>query len=251
MVLLKKEIKADRWKLIISFILLFILAIAINWQFPYVKGLLEKGILEGMPRWMVEGAEDQRNFSVYIAANWYDKNLIQISVLLSILLGMSVFAREVENHTIEFLLSRPLSRKRLFLEKTLYHLLMILFIITINTAILGITATVMNYSINFSRLFIGITPVFGKCFIVYSTALLLSLFFDDQVQSGIFTLVGVLIVWSTSFIEVLDFINIFSYAGVTPYYIQGIFSIMDLVIIYFIGLLIYGISYYRFKIRDF
>jgi ABC-type transport system involved in multi-copper enzyme maturation permease subunit len=208
-------------------------------------------MMEGMPKWMAQSAAAQQNFPVFLSANWFDKNLIQFAIVLSILLGMSVFAREIEDHTIEFLLARPLSRRKIFLEKTLYQLVLIFLIMLFNTIVLGISGVIGDYNINFFRLLIGLIPVFGKCFIVYSTAVLFSLFFDDQVRAGLFTFVTIILVWATSFIDTLDFLNIFSYGEVTPYYTQGILPIMDLVLLFIVGFVIYGLSYYRFEVRDF
>ncbi|MGM0410899.1 MAG: ABC transporter permease subunit [Bacillota bacterium] len=250
-ILIKKEFKAAKWKFIIFFALLTIMAITIIIQYPFVKNLLEQGILDGMPKWIVEGAEQQINFNVYLSANWYDKNLIQISVIFAILLSMSVISSEVEDHTLEFLLTRPMSRYNLFFKKTLIQLLISLVIIITTTVILAISAMIENYDVNLLRLLVGIIPLFAKFFIIYSLALLISLYLDDQVKSGLLTAVMLFVFWGIGAFWELSFLNIFSYAPITPYYLNGIFPWGAVIKLFMLAIILYGLSLYRFKNRDF
>lgn len=249
--LIEKELKAARWKFIVFFALLIIMAITIIIQYPFIKNLLEQGVLEGMPQWMVQGAAQQTDFNVYLSANWFDKNLMQITVIFAILFGMSVISSEVEDHTIEFLLTRPFSRLRIFIEKTGIQLFMGLLIMIATTLILGVISLIQNYDINIIRLLFGILPLFVKFFIIYSLALLLSLFLDDQVKSGISTGVILLLFWGADLLWEISFLNIFSYAPVTPFYIHGIFPWAAIIKLFLLGLILYGLSFYRFKTRDF
>ena len=247
----KKEFKAHRWKYIVAFVILIILAITLVWQFPFIKNLLEQGGLEGMPGWMIEGVEAQRDFSFFLASNWFDKNLLQISVILSILLGMSVVAQEVEDNTLEFLLSRPFSRRQIFISKTLSQLVFIIIVIFIPTLMLGMSGIIFGYEVHFLRLIIGIVPVMATLFIVYNLALLFSLYLDDQIRSGLAVLLLIAVIWGLSFIDSLSFLNIFAYGEVTSYYVQGNFPFLNLMLLLIIGGVVYSLSYYRFLRRDF
>jgi len=250
-ILIKKELKSAKWKYVIFFALLIIMAITIIIQYPFVKNLLEQGILEGMPQWMVKGASQQTDFNVYLSSNWFDKNLLQLSVIFSILLGMSVIATEVEDHTIEFLLTRPFSRERIFFEKTGIQLATGLIIMILTTFVLGIISLFQGYEVDLIRLFIGIIPLFAKFFIIYSLALLVSLFFDDQVKAGISTGVILFLLWGVNFIWDLAFVNIFSYAPVTPFYLHGIFPWSAILKLYLLAFVLYSLSLYKFKNKDF
>ena len=249
--LIEKEFKGAKWKFIIFFVLLTIMAITIIIQYPFVKNLLEQGVLEGMPQWIVEGAARQTDFNVYLSANWFDKNLIQISVIFAILLGMSVISSEVEDHTLEFLLTRPLSRERLFFEKTAIQLGIGLIIIFSTTIILGITALIRNYDVDLIRLTFGILPLFAKFFIIYSLSLLVSLFLDDQVKSGLVAGITLFLFWGIGVFWDISYLNIFSYAPVTPYYIHGVIPWDAIIKLYLLAITLYFLSLYRFKKRDF
>lgn len=251
MVLITKELKGSKWKFIIFGGLLLVLSVTIVIQYPFVKNLLNQGILEGMPEWMVKGAVEQTNFSVFLAANWYDKNLIQIATIFAILLGMSVVSSEVEDHTIEFLLSRPISRSSLFLQKTIIQILVSLIIIITTTIILGITALIQNYEVNFGRLILGITPIFAKFLIFYSLALLISLFIDDQVKSGLLTGVLLIITWGIAAIWNISSMNIFAYTPVTPYYVHGVLPYIGIFKLFLVAFIFYGLAWYKFKLKDF
>ena len=249
--LIEKELKAARWKFVIFFVLLVIMAVTIIIQYPFIKNLLEQGVLEGMPQWMVQGAAQQTDFNIYLSSNWFDKNLIQITVIFSILFGMSVIATEVEDNTIEFLLTRPFSRGRIFFEKTGIQLVAGLIIMISTTLILGITSLVQNYELDLLRLLFGVLPLFAKFFIIYSLALLISLFLDDQVKSGISAGFILLLFWGADLLWDISIFNIFSYAPVTPFYIHGIFPWTAIIKLFLIGIVFYGLSFYRFKTRDF
>lgn len=223
----------------------------IIWQFPYVKNLLDRGILEGMPGWITKGAEGQKRFPVYFAYNWFDKNLEQFLGILAILLAMGAIAREVEAHTLEFLLARPISRKRLLLEKVLTHLLAILLISVVTSIILGLTGIALDYPVDFTRLLISNFITFGKIFVVYSLTLLVSLFLDDQVKTGIFSFLIIILIVTTSFIDFLRFLNIFAYSAATPYYVQGLFPWKGFILTYLVGLVLLGLSFVKFEKRDF
>ena len=251
MMLIKKELKSSRWKFIVFFGLLLIMAITIIIQYPFIKNFLEQGVMEGMPEWMVKGAAQQTNFNVYLSANWFDKNLIQISFIFALLFGMSVISSEVENHTIEFLLTRPYSRVRIFIEKTGIQLIGGLLIMGVTTYILGLTSLIQNYDVNLLRLMFGVLPLFVKFFIIYSLSLFLSLFLDDQVKAGISAALVLLFFWGADLLWDISIFNIFGYAPVTPFYTHGIFTWAAVIKLFVIGLILYGGALYRFKTRDF
>ena len=249
--IIEKEIKSNKWKYTIFFALLFILSITIIIQYPFIKNLLKQGILEGMPKWMVQGAAEQSDFNVYLSYNWFDKNLIQISVIFAILLGMSVISSEVEDHTLEFLLTRPLSRNNIFIQKTAIQLIISLLIIFTTTIILALISVIQNYDVNFIRLIIAIIPLYAKFLIIYGLSLLISLFLDDQVKSGLSTVLLLLIVWGISAIWNISALNLFSYAPISPYYINGMFPWVAVIKLYITAFLIYTLSLYKFRVKDF
>ena len=108
--MIKKELRADGWKYILASIILFLVAVTLIWQFPLMQDIIRSGELEDLPTWIRGEIAEQEEFPVYLAANWFENNLIQLGGILAILLGMSAAAREVEDNTIEFILSRPFSR---------------------------------------------------------------------------------------------------------------------------------------------
>ncbi|MFW5787850.1 MAG: ABC transporter permease subunit [Bacillota bacterium] len=251
MIFLIKELKADRWKYIITAVILLFLAITIVWQYPFVKNMLKQGTMEGMPDWLASQAEAQTEFPYYLSANWFDKNLIQITVILSILLGMSVFAKEIEDHTIEFLLARPLSRQKLFLMKTTIQLVIIFGYVFISSAVMGLTGYFLGYEINFIRLIIGSLPVLIKCYIIYSLTLYFSLMLDDQIKSGLLTFVLIIAMIGLSFMDIPVKLNIFSYARATNYYVFGDFPLGESLILLGIAGVLYFLAYNKFLRRDF
>jgi ABC-type transport system involved in multi-copper enzyme maturation permease subunit len=65
----------------------------------------------------------------YLWSQWLGKNLYQIIILSSILLGFSSFARETEQQTISFLLSN-FTRRQIFTSKTLAGSILLLLLVS-------------------------------------------------------------------------------------------------------------------------
>ncbi len=64
------------------------------------------------------GSEDESvGYSSYMAVQMFFKGTNIVGIAGAVLLGTALIARERENHTLEFLLARPVSRTRILLSK--------------------------------------------------------------------------------------------------------------------------------------
>lgn len=61
----------------------------------------------------------------------------------------------------------------------------------------------------------------------------------------------VVVLWGLSLLEPLSFLNLFSYGRVVQFYRGGSFPYLETVFLACVGLILYGLSFNRFRSRDF
>lgn len=110
-----KELKDMKVRFLVMFFLLlgtFVLLVVMKDYTPALTEML-KNIPEGfLEKFGVteEFIKKLSEWNFYIITQWYGKNLGQFVPILAIIIAFPIFAREIENETIELLLVR-LSRK--------------------------------------------------------------------------------------------------------------------------------------------
>lgn len=121
-------IRSNTWREIRATTLLYVilleslLAIAI-WKWPTLRDnaqtLLPLKALfpaDFMRRW-IDGIVSEKGYDAYVAVQVFFKQINIVGIACACLYGTSIIARERENSTFELLLSRPLSRSRILLDK--------------------------------------------------------------------------------------------------------------------------------------
>jgi len=142
-------------------------------------------------------------------------------LLLAIMFGFiaaSSIAKEIEGKTIDLLLSNPLSRKQIVIEKFIGLIPMIL-IVNFSTmlVVMGITVA-LNESLNYANLVVVHLISLLYFLAVISIGLLLSAIIDDKMKSSIVMiaiLIGMFVINSVSLMtpdyEVLGFLSFLHY----------------------------------------
>ena len=158
-----------------------------------------KGLLEKLKDW---------NF--YIYSQWYGKNLGQLIPIIGIIFSFPLFSREIENGTIEYILTRR-SRSRVFSSKITVSL-SILIISIIALCLLPLVYKVIP-SIGFNPRYVPVLTlhaVIGSA-IWYSITVLFSVVYNDQVKPLISSLAVLAITTVAGMIKHLSFFNTYSY----------------------------------------
>ena len=154
--------------------------------------------------------EKLKDWNFYIYSQWFGKNLGQIIPIIGVLFAFPLFSREYENGTMEFLLVRK-SRRYVFLSKVL-------------TAIFVMTAELVFFSVlpiiysmiagkNFESIYsyqYMVHILFGGLF-WFSTTLLFSTIFEDQVKPLLFSFGLIAITTVVGLMKHLRFLNTYRY----------------------------------------
>ncbi|ABR30986.1 ABC transporter permease [Thermosipho melanesiensis] len=154
--------------------------------------------------------EKLKNWDYYILTQWFGKNFGQIIPIISIILAFPLFSREFENETMQFLLVR-LSRKRVFLNKTLLGLILLITEISLLSYLPYIYSTLANKSLSFqitTKFFLH--SLIGGIF-WYSLTLIFSVLFNDQVKPILSSLAILGLTTTLGFLKPLSFLNTYKY----------------------------------------
>ena len=78
-----------------------------------------------------------------------------IPIVMAIFIGSSIFAAEQDDNRLDILMSMPLSRVRIFFEKYLSMIFLLIAVVTIGFLSTLIPSVLMNYNISFDLLFVS------------------------------------------------------------------------------------------------
>ncbi len=213
---LRKEFKANCWKIYLILAFLIISAVLLVLRFPRFPPLLEQ---QDLVRLGVENQEKLEiyEFALYLANHWINR-LFYAGSILAVLLGVDALAREIEEGTLTFLLSTPQSRQRIFFGKTLINLSLLGLVIIISTLWLGGVVILQNYDIYFLRFLLLGFWFFIFAALPYSLGLLLSFFISDRVKAGII---------AVAIFFLFNFLTPGSLAWISEYYLSAYFPAIE------------------------
>lgn len=172
-------------------------------QLENMPKLLERFV----PKNFIERLSD---WSFYIYTQWFGKNLGQFIPILAMIMAFPLFARETENGTMEYLLTRN-SRKKVFWSKVCIAIT----VLTVQMLTFSLLPGIYSWfaSQDFKYEYLGaytIHTLVGALF-WFTLTVLFSVMYDDQVKP-ILTTVGILA--SSTVIGIfkpLRFMNTYSY----------------------------------------
>jgi ABC-2 type transport system permease protein len=191
--LIRKEFKENRWKIIIFLCLLSAIALLITLSYNYLTELLPR--LTGQDEITLQGTSIMENPQIYLWSQWSAKNLSQFGIIFAIIIGAFSLAGEVKAGTISFLLTKPISRTRLYIVKAGAGLLQLLLVLLIPTLILILSAFIKLGDITISKILINFLITYSGLITIYCFSLLLSILIDDPIKVGL-TAGGGLLVYS-------------------------------------------------------
>lgn len=243
--LFKKEMRENRWKLITGTGLLTLLAVATPLLYEMIAGLLLQApagydwALNLMPPGMLD------DYTVYLWSQWNNKNLFQIGILLAVLLGMSTVAGEVSGQTISFLLTRPLSRRAVYLSKVFAGLLMLAAAVAVSTVLmLAVAFAATTQVIDATRILVATGITFTGLAAVYMLSVFFSTWLDDPVKAGGITIVLLMAMSVLGWFRATRAFSLFTHIGGGVYVLTGQFPLLPILVIIAaaVGLLVAGLS---------
>jgi len=194
----------DNWKLAGIITLLFIaMAVMYAGMFPS----FEQAILDMKDSDIFESfnffphADQMHTYVGFLTLELYNIFWLLILGIMLGFLAASSIAKEIEGKTIDILMSNPVSRKQIVLEKFLGIIPMFLLVNFVTMfAIMGITAAI-NESLNFGNLFMVHLLSIPYFLAVLSVGILLSVIIDEKMKASIIMiaiLVGMFVLNSLS-----------------------------------------------------
>ena len=176
---LKKELRETAWKHALALALLSALGITLPFVFEWMGKFQVDigGALGEMYR------RQMSDFTFYMWANWYGKNLFQILVIYAVVVGMAQLAGETGRNTAGFLFSKPLGREIIYRSKFIAGSASLITVMTVATTLTYLAALAAGKGL--PALFMaGLVVNASGLLLIYSLALMFSVIFDDQLKAG-------------------------------------------------------------------
>ena len=177
--LLKKEFRESAWKHALALVVLSALGVSLPFMFEWLGKLHMDigGVLGEAYR------RQMSDFTLYMWANWYGKNLYQVLVIYAVVVGMAQVAGEVDRNTAGFLFSKPLGRSTIYRAKFTAGATGMLGVMTAATLLTFLAAQVAGHDL--PALFLaGLVVNAAGLLVIYSLALMFSVLLDDQLKAG-------------------------------------------------------------------
>ncbi|MFN3691521.1 MAG: ABC transporter permease subunit [Fervidobacterium sp.] len=206
---------------------------------PILQKFLPNSFLQKLGEW---------NF--YINTQWFGKNFGQMVPIIGIIIGFPLFAKEIENETIQYLLVR-LSRRRIFLNKFLTGLMITILLIFLSSILPIIFSFVTNKNYN---AVIGLKFTVHSIFagiLWYSIAMFYSIISDDSVKPLLISLCTLAITTVAGLLKPLKFLNTFTYSLGLYVFQRNIIDLKYTLSVIIIVVLLTLLAQYIFVRREF
>ncbi|HCJ09908.1 MAG TPA: hypothetical protein DHW14_01925 [Clostridiales bacterium] len=209
-----KELRENRWKHVVGAAVLVATAVAVALLFDFVREMLQGLLLGGgegvLPPALEQIIEAQlRSYFVYAWSNWYGKNLYQVAAVLAIVLGMGLVAAESGNKTLSFLLTRPVSRRRVLAVKLGVGAAALAVIIAVSSLTLVIASHLGGHELPAGRFMLGTMGAWAGSTVIFTVAALMSVLFSDQVKAGMAAAVVAVVMSVPSWVPSLRWLSVY------------------------------------------
>jgi ABC-2 type transport system permease protein len=259
MITAKKEFKENRWKFVIFLLILMITGIVVVYFYPAFKEMQPdlNSKMIGMPKFLKELAQKQLSiitgYPAYLGSQWFEKNLKQFAVIFAILLAMGCVAKEAENKTLELLLSKPVSRTRVILEKFITICAGMFFITLIPSMIICPLSLFWGRDITgitIAHLILGNIVIFSLAFVILSYTFFFSVLFNDQVKAAVGGIILTLVFWLFSLFKLTKNLSIFSHCNSIPLFLKGEMNWNEVSLLFSVGIFFMFLSIYAFNRKE-
>lgn len=171
--LIWKEWKESKITFLVGSAFLVLLALILPSTFEFIQKLLKEALeMTSLPQAYQMALID---YDYFIWSQWFPKNLVQVGVVIAIILGATAIASEMGT-TFEFLLSKPVSKLKIFFSKVLARSGLIFLITFLSTATLFLVAWLKEPS--FSKHVSGLLLATLATYILILLSFALALFFS-------------------------------------------------------------------------
>ena len=194
----------NQWKTTIIISLLFmVMAVLYAGMFPTIKeslvDMMDSGFVESFN--FLAHADQMHTYVGFLTLELYTIFWLLILAIMIGFIAASSISKEIEGKTIDILMSNPVSRKQIVVEKFLGLIPMFLIVnFATMISIMGITIAI-DESLDFGNLLILHTVSIPYFLAVFSMGILISVIIDEKMKSSIIlisVLVGMFVLNSLS-----------------------------------------------------
>lgn len=192
--LLAKELREQRWTMIIGVMVLAGMGIFSAWSFRWFT-MFENMLTEFLQPELVEQFEPMlEDYTFYLWTQWNPKNLLQIGAILAIVLAAPAIAGEINRGSIKYLTSLPLSRGCILLHKAVAGILSLSAIIWGGTLIMLAAGSLLESGVDWGAMLLATFLSNVGLVAVYAFGLILSALSGDSIRAGAGA-AGLLLLW--------------------------------------------------------
>ncbi len=198
-------------------------------------------------------AMDNYGFWAYFCFQQFWKAAGVFGIAAAGLMGTGIIARDVDNRTIELLLSRPISRARILFARWSAGALLLMLPLFLTTAIGVQLAPGVDESIAWAPAMQATAYVSLFILGVYTLAAALSAHFSHQLTAGILVLGFMLLQFAFYLIKGLWDISLYNLIDLDPLlpFVDGVLAWRNAALMSGAVLTFYGIAWLKFERRNF
>jgi ABC-2 type transport system permease protein len=181
----------DNWRstLILTFLFSGMAALYAG-MYPAFEDIMidmgQSGALD--PFAFIPGYQDMASYIGFLNIEMYQIFWVLILGIIIGFLAASSIAKEIESKTIDILLSNPISRKQIIIEKFLGLIPMVLIINFITMFTLMLVTLILGENLNFWHLTITHLISIPYFFSIVALALFISTLFDEKMKASVVTM---------------------------------------------------------------
>jgi ABC-2 type transport system permease protein len=177
----------DNWKITLILTLLYMgMAVMYAGMYPAFKDIMADiapGFMDTMS--FIPGIQDMASYVGFLNAEMYQMFWMLILGIIIGFVAASLMSKEIEGKTIDMLMSNPVSRKQIVLEKYLGLIPMLLLInFATMLTIMGVTLAI-NEELNFIYLFLTHVVSIPYFLAVLGIGILISVIIDEKMKASI------------------------------------------------------------------
>lgn len=113
--LVKKELWESRIRLLVCVLIMTAIAVSLPMLFDWARNIFQE--MESAEGWAGTVTAQMSDYRLYLWSNWWGKNHSQTMIVIALVWGMGIVARERENGVLSYLLTRPVARAELLAVK--------------------------------------------------------------------------------------------------------------------------------------
>jgi len=132
------------------------------------------------------GSGDFASYIGFLNLELYGIFFVLILGIIVAFIASTIISKEIESKTIDLLMSNPVSRKQIIIERFLGLIPMVLIINFFTMLVVYATTIVINESLDFTNLFVAHLYAIPYFLSVISIALLISTISNEKMKSSIF-----------------------------------------------------------------